>query len=114
MEKYIQKKMKLMGKRLTTEEFIERAQKIHGNKYDYSLVKYENNEAIIKIICPKHGIFEQRVNNHLQKSGCPYCAGNIKKDTISFIEQSNKIHGDKYDYSLVNYKISRKKVKIIW
>jgi len=51
-----------MSKRLTTEEFIERAIKIHGNKYDYSLVEYKNTDSKVKIICKNHGIFKQ--NEH--------------------------------------------------
>ena len=41
----------------TTEEFKELAQKVHGNKYDYSKVKYINNRTPVCIICPKHGEF---------------------------------------------------------
>lgn len=52
-------------KKLTTEEFIEKSKAIHDNKYDYSLVEYINSQTKIKIICPKHGEFEQKPNNHL-------------------------------------------------
>lgn len=44
-------------KKLTTEEFIERARKIHGNKYDYSKVNYVNAKTKVCIICPIHGEF---------------------------------------------------------
>jgi len=58
----------------TTEEFIERARKIHGDKYDYSLVEYKNAKTKIKIICSIHGVFEQIPDNHLRKKyGCPFC-----------------------------------------
>jgi len=53
--------------------FINTANEIHNNKYDYSLVDYRNNHTKIKIICKKHGIFEQRPNDHLMKHGCPHC-----------------------------------------
>jgi hypothetical protein len=63
-----------MKKRLNTENFIERAQKIHGEKYVYSLVKYINSTSKVKIICSEHGIFEQSYKGHiLNKSGCPKC-----------------------------------------
>jgi len=62
-----------MGKLLTTEEFIEKARNIHGNKYDYSLTNYIFNTQEINIICPKHGIFKQIPNSHLQGAGCPKC-----------------------------------------
>ena len=58
-----------MIKRLTIEEFIIKSNKVHNNKYDYSLVKYKNNHTPVKIICPIHGIFEQIPNNHF-KQGC--------------------------------------------
>lgn len=59
--------------RKTTEQFIEEAKKIHGNKYDYSLVEYKNNSTKVKIICPKHGIFEQKPDAHIQNNGCYMC-----------------------------------------
>ena len=52
--------------------FIEKAKKIHGNIYDYSLVNYINNHTKIKIIC-EHGIFEQTPKKHLFGQGCKKC-----------------------------------------
>ena len=103
-----------MGK----EEFIQKAQKIHGDKYDYSLVEYRNNKTKVKIICPKHGIFEQTPNRHLSSQGCPKCAleERSKRQTMTreqFIEKAKKVHGNKYDYSLVEYEKAHSKVKII-
>jgi len=99
---------------LTITEFIEKAKQIHGDKYDYSLVDYKNNRTKIKIICPKHGIFEQTPNSHLsKKTGCPICSKNKKLNSIEFIEKAKQIHGDKYDYSLVDYINNRIKIKII-
>lgn len=60
-------------KRKTTEEFIEQAIIVHGNKYDYSKAKYDGCKKKICIICPKHGKFEQTLVNHLSGSGCPKC-----------------------------------------
>jgi len=103
-----------MAKRLTIEEFIKRSNKIHNNKYDYSLVNYINTHTKIKIICPIHKIFEQIPKSHLIGKGCNKCKyENSKKTTKKFIEQSKKIHGDLYDYSLVNYKNYKTKVDII-
>lgn len=62
-----------MSKRLTTEEFIEKAKKIHGDKYDYSLSEYLKIKDRIKIICRDHGVFVQIVDNHLHGKGCPEC-----------------------------------------
>jgi len=105
-----------MPKKLTTQEFINKAQKVHGDKYDYHLVKYINAKTKVKIICPQHGVFEQLPNNHY-KHGCSICAYNQKKynqhSTEDFIKQAHIIHRNKYDYSLVDYKTAHTKVKII-
>lgn len=60
---------------LTTEKFIEKAKKAHGDKYDYSKSVYTNNKANITIICQKHGEFSMRAANHItgNKSGCNKC-----------------------------------------
>lgn len=97
----------------TKEEFINEANKIHNNKYDYSLVDYNSDKTPIKIICSIHGIFEQTPNGHLSKKGCKYCGGTQKLNTESFIKKAIKIYGDKYDYSLVDYIDNRTKIKII-
>ena len=95
---------------MTTDEFIERAKKIHGNKYDYSKVKYENTETKVCIICPKHGEFWQTPHHHLMGIGCPYC-GQKKYDTDEFVRRAKEIHGDKYNYSKTNF--IGKKYKVI-
>jgi len=94
-------------------EFIKKSNEIHNNKYDYSLINYINGHSKVKIICPKHGIFEQRPSNHCQKQGCPICGGTKKLTTEEFINKSNKIHNNKYDYSLINYINEKTKIKII-
>lgn len=70
-------------RRLTAEQFIERARKVHGDKYDYSLVKYVNNESEVDIICPIHGVFPQRPSNHIgQGHGCPMCSPYTQRKLI--------------------------------
>ena len=98
-----------------TKEFIDKCLKIHENRYDYSLVDYKNNKTKIKIICPIHGVFEQYPYAHLKKKqGCNLCyKKNMFDDIYTFIEKSNLIHNNKYDYSLTNYINSKTKVKII-
>jgi hypothetical protein len=102
-----------MGKQLTTEQFIQKAKSIHEDKYDYSDVNYIGYKNKIKIRCSKHGVFEQLVVNHLQGCGCPNCGGNKKLTTEQFIQKAKSIHEDKYDYSLVDYQGTKRKVKII-
>lgn len=57
---------------LTTEAFIFRARMVHGSEYDYSETVYQNMRTRVRIICPKHGAFEQYPANHLSGSGCPH------------------------------------------
>ena len=100
--------------KITKDEFINKSKKIHNNKYDYSLVNYINKKHIVKIICPKHGEFSQTPHHHLNRGqGCFLCSKTYIPTTKGFIEKSKEINGDKYDYSLVNYENSKKKVKII-
>jgi hypothetical protein len=100
-------------KKLNTEIFIERATEKHGDKYGYSLVEYKTAHVKVKIICKYHGIFEQKAFKHLRGEGCGKCSGNIQSNTEEFIEKSKLIHGDKYDYSKVDYKNCKTKVVII-
>lgn len=66
-------------KALTTEEFIERAKKIHGDKYSYTNVKYTGSQKKVCIICKKHGFFYQIPASHLKGCGCPKCAKEAHK-----------------------------------
>jgi hypothetical protein len=108
-----------MSKKVTLEEFIERAKKVHGDKYDYSRVLYNGMHDKICIICPIHGEFWQTPANHLSGKGCPECGSISRWDTKGritteeFIKKAIKIHGDKYDYSKVNYIDAHTKVCII-
>ena len=62
-----------MGKRLTREEFIAKAESVHGKWYDYSKVRYTNNHTKVCIICPIHGEFWQYPSIHMQGRGCLRC-----------------------------------------
>lgn len=64
---------KKIKKRLTPNEFITRSNKIHNNKFDYSLVSFGGVMEKVEIICPKHGVFKQAVNGHLSGRGCREC-----------------------------------------
>lgn len=94
--------------------FILNAISVHDNKYDYSLVEYKNNTSKIKIICKRHGVFEQAPKNHLSGQGCRKCFNeSLLISTSEFIKRANLIHNYKYDYSLVNYIKNNIKVRII-
>jgi len=97
----------------TTNEWIEKAKQIHSNKYDYSKVKYINNNTKIIIICKEHGEYEQTPDSHIRKAGCQKCSGNYIPTTNEWIEKAKQIHSDKYDYSKVKYINSNTKIIII-
>ena len=88
-----------MGKRLTTEEFIEKARQVHGDKYDYSKVEYVSNSTKVCIICKEHGEFWQVPNSHLNGNGCPSCGGVRRLTEKDFIERANSVHSGKYTYN---------------
>lgn len=71
-----------MPKKLTKDEFVSKAQKVHRYRYDYSLADYVNSKTSVKIICPIHGIFEQTPNNHLKGFGCRFCKYEYQKTLI--------------------------------
>jgi hypothetical protein len=101
-----------------TQEWIEKAIEIHSNKYVYSKSEYINTKTKVCIICPEHGEFYQKPNNHLQGQGCIKCSikNNSKKQrkkNEDFINESNIIHSYRYDYSKVEYINNHTKVCII-
>lgn len=106
--------------KMTPDEFIERANKVHNNKYDYSKSDYINYGSNIEIICPKieHGSFFQSVSNHLSGRGCMKCRDELNsfkmKDSLEeFIEKAKDKHDNKYDYSKANYINSNIKIEIV-
>lgn len=100
------------------DKFLTKAKLKHGDKFDYSLIKYVDQNIKIKLVCNTcKSIFEQSPKSHLQ-NGCPFCA-NISRSNLhtksqeACIKDFKKVHGDRYDYSLVEYKNWKKKVIII-
>ena len=93
----------------TLEEFIEKGNKRHDFKYDYSKVVYNGSKNSVIIGCPIHGFFKQTPNNHLRTSGCPECGDELvwikrgKDDNKSIIERARAVHGNKYDYSKMDF-----------
>ena len=98
---------------MNKEEFIAKAKKIHGNRYDYTKVDYVDSKTKVCIICKEHGEFWQTPSNHFRGHGCPKCGITQPLNTQAFIERAKKTHGDRYDYSEVNYKNMYTKVAII-
>lgn len=101
-----------MPAKLTTQEFIDHARAVHGDKYGYAFSVYLGNRVNVMIHCREHGLFEQSPNSHLRGRGCKYCANNVQLTTQDFIEKARVIHGSEFDYSTVNYVNALSKVKI--
>ncbi len=85
-----------------------KAKKVHGDKYDYSKVKYKDSYTKVSIICKTHGVFHQTPSVHLTGSICFYCARNRLTEE-QFLEKANKIHNNKYDYNNSGYSHHRRK-----
>lgn len=100
-------------RKLTLNEFVEKASLKHGDKYNYDRVIYVNNRTPIIIECPLHGCFSQIAGWHLSGYGCPTCGGTERLTTEKAVETLMKVRGDEYDYSKVEYKNSKEKIKII-
>lgn len=108
------------GYTMNKELFIQKAQDIHGELYDYSIVNYINGKTKIDIICKIHGIFSIQPTNHTStgKQGCKKCAHDrfkidYRNDLDTFLEKSIAMHGYRYDYSKVNYVNNKTDVEIV-
>ena len=108
------------AKKLTNEQFLEKAKKIHGNKYNYSKVDYKNSKTKVCVICPEHGEFLVVPSSHIgcKKQGCPECAKKKLSDERKypfedFIIKANKIHKNKYSYVEKTYRGLKNKMLII-
>ena len=103
---------------MTTEEFISKAKKVHGDKYDYSLVEYVNAFKKVKIICPIHGVFKQSPSIHVFGQGCPKCKADLtgnrfRKPSEVFFKEMYDMYGDKYDFSNSVYNGTHDKIVVI-
>lgn len=75
-----------MSRKLTTADFISKANAVWHDEYDYSLADYQGTDVPIKIICKKHGIFEITPHHHISgKRRCSKCS--VVQDTETFIEK---------------------------
>lgn len=111
-----------MSKKITTEEFIEHAKNIYGDRFDYRKTQYKDAKTKVCIICKEHGEFYTLPHTHLiSKSltgACTKCSyeyrSKIQLHTqAQVIEKFKSVHGDLYDYSKTKYKNDRTKVEII-
>lgn len=106
-------------------DFVEKAKKIHGYKYDYSKVEYKDWNTKVCIICPEHGEFWQTPISHIAKHqhcGCPECGKisskmhvleKIPEYKLNFIKKATEKYNGKYDYSNINYVNSHTPIKLV-
>lgn len=71
-----------MAKAMTCDEFIRRAQSVHGDMYDYSDTEYVNMRVKVAVRCRVHGVFRQLPQAHLMGQGCPVCGAQKQKQTL--------------------------------
>lgn len=95
-------------RKLTTEEFVNRAKEIHNDRYIYTKTVYENAKQAVTVTCRDHGDYQVVPQKHLAGANCPQCtkehSQDYKRDTTeSFIEKAIKVHKDKYTYEKVVY-----------
>jgi very-short-patch-repair endonuclease len=99
-------------RKLTREDFINKAHHVHGNTYSYLLVDYKNSYTKISIVCSEHGEFFQTPSNHLTGQKCPICMSKVLTQE-EWIIRANEVHSNKYDYSKSKYIDSRSYVSIV-
>ncbi len=103
-------------KKSNTPEFVQKAQAIHGTKYDYSKTQYISNHKAVSIVCPQHGVFLQTPANHTNKrhaQGCPRCTGRLPWTVERFLAKAVHVHRDLYDYQSLEWKGFKKSVTIL-
>lgn len=104
--------------RSNKDKFVDKAKMVHGDRYDYSLSEYKDYHTKVTIICNDHGEFLQKPSHHCAGIGCPSCgkertAAKLSQGRESYVALARSIHGDRYDYKLVEYKNRHTKIKII-
>lgn len=100
-------------KRLTTEEFVARARKIHGDRFSYDRVVYGNYDTPVSIGCLVHGAFSQTPDNHLAGKGCRKCAGNQRRTAQEILRLFKSIYGQQYQYDLSTFANTKQRLHIV-
>jgi len=108
-----------MSKKLTTEEYVQKAKQVHNDKYTYEYTVYHGAAEPVIITCPIHGNFiKNRAADHTNsKEGCPECGKERRtqknlSNTGEFIEKAKKVHQDRYEYDRTIYTKAKGKVLI--
>ena len=103
-----------MAKKLTLEDFVQKARQVHKDRYDYTESVYVNSATPIEIRCSKHGIFKQLTTNHLAGKGCRACRDESRRFTAEqFIERASEVHKNFYSYPGIVYHNNRTPIDIV-
>lgn len=100
-------------RKLSKDDFIKAANKVHGSLYNYASSTYINTHTKIEIVCKKHGVFLQMPFSHLAGHGCAKCKAEkliLSKD--DFVKSAKKVHGTKYDYTKTKYTCGKEDIKV--
>lgn len=107
-------------RKITLSEFVKRSTLKHNGLYDYSCTVISDKvggdlrtRSEVNINCPIHGVFIQMIDHHMNGIGCPECGGTKNVSESEFLERCKIIHGNKFDYILMDYKAFKVKIKII-
>lgn len=102
----------------SVEKFVKSAKEVHGDKFNYEKVEYVDCDTHVYITCNKcSNSFRQTPVSHLSGDGCAKCGSvaaglALRSNTQEFVSKARAIHGDKYDYTKVEYKTVSTKVEI--
>jgi ribosomal protein S14 len=102
------------------EDYLSSLPESFKEKFDYTLTEYKGCSEIIKYSCPIHGVQTMKAEKHkVSKYGCNLCAkeatrlAKIELGRVNFFKKAKLIHGDKYDYSKVEYQMDTKPIIIL-
>lgn len=103
-----------------TSDFIERGSSLHKERFEYHHSVYSGLTKPIQICCKQHGLFRTTPKSHLytRSGGCPDCLAKILKNALQlseadFLKRAKEIHGDRYEYQIVEYDGRHTKVTIV-
>lgn len=102
-----------ISKRINTSEYIQRALIKWGEMYSYDKTVYSNNHTKIVVTCAKHGDYTVSPREHIKRGACPYCRDTGILDKEEFLDKAHQVHGNKYDYSKVEFINKTTKVCLI-
>lgn len=104
-------------RKLSTKDFIKKARAIHGDIYNYSMVRYRTFHEKVSIRCKEHDFFDQTPASHLRGAGCPDCGlmKRAKSQSLGqdeFLSRVKTIFGNQYVYSSAVFKNVHERVEL--